>query len=335
MRKPNFLIVGAAKSGTTSLFQYLRGHPDVFMPDIKEASYFAGGGIPTEADYLSLFRHAGTKRAVGEASGAYLYLPETAAAIQALLGPAARIVIILRNPIDMAYSLWGHMRREGNEPLTFSEALKAEKSRMADPAFHRQAKSWSYNFAYLERALYARQVARYLETFDPSRVHVLIFEEFFADAQAGFAELCRFLDIASDYQPVFQPYNQSSVIRSQFLHHVLEEQRPWKNLLKALTPLGPRLRLKAWLHEVNQRPQRLPPLSHAERVRLWQVFSPDVAELERLLGRRLECWGVQASSVSLESAARAEALSSGGPGSRQPNRAAELGLEERSTSDCA
>lgn len=336
MRKPNFLIVGAAKSGTTSLFQYLRGHPDVFMPDIKEASYFAGGGIPTESDYLSLFRQAGTKRAIGEASGAYLYPPETAAAVRAMLGPTGRIVIILRNPIDMAYSLWGHMRREGNEPLSFTDALKAEKSRMADPDFHRLAKSWSYNFAYLDRARYAQQVSRYLNVFDRHHVHIVLFEEFFTDAQAGFADLCRFLEIATDYRPAFQRYNQSSVIRSQFLHHVLEEQRPWKNVLKALTPLGPRLKLKAWLQEVNQRPQRLPPLSRAERERLWQVFAPDVAELERLLDRRLDCWGVEPSDVSLDfdaPAARYSELERGRQASR--TAPAELGLEESSTSDCA
>src|SRR3954462_1224231 len=124
IRKPNFLIVGAAKSGTTSLFEYLRGHPDVFMPDVKEASYFAGAGVKNEADYLALFREAGPARAVGEASGAYLYLPDTARAIHDLLGPRVRIIVILRNPIDMAYSLWGHMVREGGEQLGFFDALE-------------------------------------------------------------------------------------------------------------------------------------------------------------------------------------------------------------------
>jgi hypothetical protein len=298
--KPNFLIVGAAKSGTTSLFEYLRGHPDVFMPDIKEASYFAGEGIKTEADYLALFRQAGPERAVGEASGAYLYPPGTAAAIHELLGPSARIVIILRNPVDMAYSLWGHMVREGGEELAFFDALAAEKKRMADPNFHRHAKSWSFNFAYADRARYAQQVAVYLRTFTKSQVRILIFEEFFANVAENFAELCRFLDVAPDYRPIFHAFNRSMVVRSQLLRKLLEEPSVWKDVMKALTPDAPRLKLKAWLSAINYRDERLPPLSPGDRERLWRLFENDVAELQVLLGRQLDCWGPQTPDISLD-----------------------------------
>ncbi len=291
MRKPNFLIVGAAKSGTTSLFEYLRGHPDVFMPGIKEASYFAGGGGRSEADYLALFRNAGGARAVGEASGAYLYLPDTPAAIHGLLGPGARIVIILRNPIDMAYSLWGHMVREGFEDLSFSEAVAAEEKRMADPKFPYRSRAWRFNFAYADRARYARQVEAYFRTFKKSQLRVLIFEEFFADVEKGFADLCRFLDVAPDYRPDFKAFNQSAVVRSELLRKFLDEPTAWKDVLKAVTPAATRPRVKAWLKAMNYRKQRLPSLSSTERERLWRLFERDVSELEVLLGRRLECWG--------------------------------------------
>ena len=297
MRKPNFLIVGAAKSGTTSLFQYLRGHPDVFMPELKEASYFAGGGIRTEAEYLGLFQRAETERAVGEASGAYLYPPTTAAAIRELLGPTVRIVIILRNPIDMAYSLWGHMVRAGGEDLAFFDAVRAEEGRMADPEFHRLAKGWSYNFAYVRRARYAQQVARYLSTFQ-SGVRVLVFEEFFADVSTGFSELCRFLEVATDYRPIFHAFNRSGVVRSALLRRILDEPTPWKDVVKALTPDVPRLKIKAWLSEINHQDRGLPPLTPAERERLWRLFAPDVAELATLLGRPLDCWSAQPTRIS-------------------------------------
>lgn len=300
MRKPNFLIVGAAKSGTTSLFQYLRSHPDVFMPELKETSYFAGfgtqTGVKTQEDYLGLFEPAEAKRAVGEASGAYLYAPGAARAIREFLGPDVRIVIILRNPIDMAYSLWGHMVRDGAESLGFFDALAAEESRMADPGFHLRAKTWPYNSAYVARARYARQVAAYLRTFP--QVRVFIFEEFFSDAAKNYAELCRFLGIGTDHHPVFDAFNRSAIVRSARLRRLLEEPSPWKDAVKAVTPDTPRIKLKAWLNELNYKVQELPSLSPRERERLWRLFAPDVSELEALLGRRLDCWSAQPSRVS-------------------------------------
>jgi len=299
MRKPNFLIVGAAKSGTTSLFQYLRAHPDVFMPELKETSYFAGFGVKTEEEYLRLFEPANGKRAVGEASGAYLYAPAAAPAIRDFLGPDVRIVIILRNPIDMAYSLWGHMVREGAENLAFFDALAAEQSRMADPSFHRHAKTWVYNSAYVARARYAQQVAAYFRAFEPQQVRVFIFEEFFADLSQSYAELCRFLGIGTEHHPVFEAFNRAAIVRSALLREILEEPTPWKDVVKALTPNVPRLRLKAWLGRLNHKVQRLPALSPLERERLWRLFAEDVSELETLLGRRLDCWSALPSRISL------------------------------------
>jgi hypothetical protein len=300
MRKPNFLIVGAAKSGTTSLFEYLRGHPDVFMPDIKEASFFAGDGGRTEADYFELFRDAGSVRAVGEASVAYLYPPNTAVAIREKLGPDARIVIILRNPIDMAYSLWGHLVREGREELSFFDALGAEQKRLTDPAFHRSIRGWPFDFAYADRARYARQVAGYLRTFGRNQVEVLIFEEFFADPAGAFADLCRFLDVSPDYRPAFQVFNQSRVVRFKRVRDFMEKPSIWKDAFQSTVPSRLRLKLKNWLNDVNYKSQPLPALSSADRQSLWGVFESDVAELEALLGRRIDCWGPGLSTSSVE-----------------------------------
>ncbi len=294
MTKPNFLIVGAVKSGTTSLFEYLRGHPEVFMPSIKEASFFAGEGGRSEADYLALFRQAGSARAVGEVSGSYLYPPSTASAIHDFLGPDARIVIILRNPIDMAYSLWGHMVRDGRERLAFFDALAAEESRLADPDFHRTARAWAawpFNYAYVDRARYARQVAAYFRTFERSQIEVLIFEEFFANVGPAFADLCRFLDVSPDYRPVFRIFNESRVPRSERLRRLLTDPSLGKEAFKTVTTARFRSRLMTLLTTLNSKSEKLPNLSSSERRRLWELFAPDVAELEELLGRRIDCWG--------------------------------------------
>jgi hypothetical protein len=269
------------------------------MPELKEASYFAGFHIKTEADYLDQFEPAGSKRAIGEASGAYLYAPAAAGGIRQCLGPNVRIVMILRNPIDMAYSLWGHMVREEAENLPFFDALDAEESRMADPEFHRSSKTWGYNCAYRARARYAPQVANYLRTFEREQVRVFIFEEFFADPARGYAELCRFLDVSAEHRPTFDAFNRAGVLRSARLQKLLDQPTRLKELVKALTPDLPRAKLKARLSELNYRVQRLPTLSALERERLWQSFADDVSELEALLGRRLDCWGAQPAGVPL------------------------------------
>lgn len=122
MKLPTFLIVGAAKCGTTSLYEYLRQHPEVFMPRRKEPNFFAGpshGNRTTEAEYRALFADATSAKAVGEASVAYLYDPGSPRRIFEYLGPETRIVIMLRNPVDMVHALWGHMVRAGGEKLSF------------------------------------------------------------------------------------------------------------------------------------------------------------------------------------------------------------------------
>ena len=276
------------------------------MPELNETSYFAGFGMQTEAEYLGLFELAETKRAVGEASGAYLYAPDAAPAIRDFLGPNVRIVIILRNPIDMAYSLWGHLVRDGAENLPFFDALAAEQSRMADPAFNQRGKHWSYNFAYVARARYAQQVATYFRIFERQQVRVFIFEEFFANLSDSYAELCRFLEIGTGHHPLFQAFNSAYVVRSALLRDILDEPTPWKEVVKALTPNVPRAKAKAWLTKLNQKVQQLPRLSQLERERLWQLFAADVRELEMLLGRPLECWSALPSGISVpERAARA------------------------------
>lgn len=228
---PNFLIVGAAKAGTTSLFHYLRQHPDVFMPQTKEANFFLGAGdrvvrevdpdgqsrsvskINSLSDYQALFTGAITAKARGEASPKYLYYPGTAQRIKSVI-PNTKIIVILRHPVDRAYSDFLHQIRDGQEVVTdFATALREEPRRIE--------KGWNSKYHYRSRGFYFEQLSRYYATFDPANIHVYLYE----DLQKDPANLMRRIFCLLDVDPTFVPdmeikHNISGVPKNQVLHRI-------------------------------------------------------------------------------------------------------------------
>ena len=145
-RLPNVLIAGAAKSGTTAMYFYLQNHPDIFFSRLKEPCFFSaqvfefpGNGIGDEqkkitqtlTEYELLFRDAGNQKIIADASQDTLYYPETIPNIHKYLGDPA-ILIMLRNPIDRAFSAYGHLVRDNRERLSFEDSLQKEEQRIAD-----------------------------------------------------------------------------------------------------------------------------------------------------------------------------------------------------------
>lgn len=289
--KPDFLIVGAAKSGTTSLYEYLRQHPDVFMPDWKEPAFFAppeAGGVQSEEEYLALFQNAGNAKAVGEASVAYLYTPEAPQRIRDFLGHEVKIIILLRNPVDMAYSNWGHQSREGFETLSFDKALEKEQERLLSPDFFRTTGTWAANLAYRGRAQYGVQLRRFYELFPPSQIKLFIYEEFFAPDLPQWKELCHFLGINEGFIPSSEIHNPAGTVRSRELQRFLRHPSILKNTLKACLPSAWRIQLRKKLESFNRKSKSLPPMSEQLRNRLQKEFDPDIRQTEQYLGRSLK-----------------------------------------------
>src|SRR3712207_4104321 len=132
MTLPNFLVIGAMKSGTTALYYYLEQHPEIYMSPVKEPNFFsqenAADTVTHIGTYEQLFKGASGKKAIGEASHSYLYEPRAAAEIRRYV-PKVKLIAILRNPIDRAYSHFLHMVRSGTEPLDdFAQALREEEA---------------------------------------------------------------------------------------------------------------------------------------------------------------------------------------------------------------
>jgi hypothetical protein len=208
-RHPNLFIIGAAKCGTTSAYEWLKGHPQVFMSPAKEPRYFApdlhSGSQhdllhPHDGDrYLALFADAGDEKWLGEASVRYINSKQAPRLIHEF-APEARIVAMIRNPVDMLHSLHNQRVSEGSEPLVdFAAALAADDDRAAGrrlPPGRSAARA-----VYRPRARFAELLTPWIELFGRDAVHVIVFEDLVDDPAAVLRRLLGFLEIDADYQP--------------------------------------------------------------------------------------------------------------------------------------
>jgi hypothetical protein len=289
MTLPNFFIVGTVKGGTTSLYFYLRQHPQVFMPDVKEPAYFRSfkPDVDSLAAYKKLFEGAAGEKAIGEASTAYLYAEESPALIKAAV-PDAKIIISLRNPAEMAYSLWRYISRIGKrgEHLPFEAALEAEDQRMKDPEFQKR-ETWPSQFYYFHRGLYHDQVKRYIDTFGRGNVKILIFEEFVKDPLKICREVFEFLGVDPDFRPNLKKKNAGN-IRHRGLNKLLTEPTGRQARVMAAIPssiMGP---VRDYLMDWNSKPAK--PMDKKLRRELLDRYAPDIKRLEELIQRDLSHW---------------------------------------------
>jgi hypothetical protein len=295
---PNFLIIGAAKSGTTSLYHYLGQHPDVYLSPIKEPKYFALAGerlrycgpgdqddmerhsVTSEDVYRDLFRGARSGQATGEASTLYLYHQTAAGRIHAAV-PSAKLVAILRHPAERAYSNFLYMVRRGNETLRdFREALAAEERRTAE--------GWMPSWHYRRRGLYGEQLTRYYERFQPGSIRVYLYEEFVARPRVVLQDVFAFLRV----DPAFTPdlsvrHNVSGSPRIQSIHRWLSANGRAKSLVRSVMPARTARDAARRLRQWNLTRTDMPP---AVRRELIEFYRDDLRALERLLARDLSSW---------------------------------------------
>ena len=288
MTHPTFLIVGAPKAGTTAVARQLNLHPDVFVSDgpgaAKEPHYFSYRGeqqppwaVQTLEAYLALFAGAEACAARGEKSTWYLY-SETAADQIGRLLPDARIVILLRNPVDRAYSSWSFRTQMGGESETFEEALRLEP--------HRREAGEPWDARYAEAGCYAAQVKRYLDRFGREQVRVWLYEDLRADSGAVLKEILVFIGV----DPAFgetervDVHNATRFPRWTGLSRL--RAHPTVRAIGSRLPLGLKQRLATSLDRANQRPR--PVLDAELRRDLGERFRPDARRLGELIGRDVE-----------------------------------------------
>jgi hypothetical protein len=283
---PNFFIVGAPKAGTTSLYAYLAQHPEVFMPAVKEPQYFAQirpsaefehlvEAIPDRRHYLRLYRKARGYAAIGDASPSYLWHPEVPGRIKRTV-PEARIIIVLRDPVERAHSHYLADFREGAESLPFDAALGNDLAR--------SRKGLGVSHMYVEFGQYACQVTRYLEVFGPERVHLLLFDDLRSSARNALAGICRFLGL--DATPAARidtarVHNGFAAPRWEWTRR-LAGRRWARHLGHSLVPRS----IGAFIFDrVFNRPAAKPEIDRRAKDLMLPIYEPDIRRLEALLGR--------------------------------------------------
>jgi hypothetical protein len=299
MTLPNFLIIGAAKSGTTSLFAYLGQHPEIFT-NAKEPSFFALNGqrvhfdgpgdnvgfirrsVTERSAYEALFDGVTNEKAYGEASVLYLYDAKTPARIKETI-PDARLIAILRNPVERAYSSYLHLRRDGREPLAnFAEALAAEPERIAA--------NWEHQWHYTRLGFYHTQLVGYFALFPANQIAVYTYDELKANPAALMQKVFRFLEVDETFVPDFSvKHNMSGTPKVQAVNRFLIRPNKVKDWLRPLLPRSLRryLGLKVKQANLNTQKQEMPPEA---RTFLIQLYRDEIVALQTLIDQDLSHW---------------------------------------------
>jgi hypothetical protein len=307
---PNFMVVGAAKAGTTSIYQYLSQHPEVYLSPIKETNYFAkdipldkirkdyykGGELDVEAyvntdlseqihiafvsqweHYIKLYKNVRGEKAIGEISNSYLYSQVAAREIHAV-DPGMKIIMILRDPIKRAFSHYKMTLRVGLVKDSFYEEVQRD--------YAAREKGFRVSHLYVEMGQYAAQVKRYLDTFPREQVRIYLFDDLKADAASVIDDMLRFLGVDPSQQvdTSFQA-NQASVPKNVQLVHFLRKT----GIRKLAKKISPRFVGEAAKKVIYKDKDDLE-LTQRDRDFLRPLFEQDIQELERILERDLSHW---------------------------------------------
>lgn len=309
---PDFLLVGAAKSGTSSLYSYLAQHPDVFLPEIKEPNYFAYRGtlldtkgpkapkiiesllhkktITSLDDYMALYSGASTGQTSGDCSPRYLYYGDAPEAIHDLI-PDARIIVILRNPIDRAYSHYLMNRQRDLEPEdSFHRAVDLEKERIG--------LGWGWDWHYLSVGMYGQQLQRYYSLFPKNNIMVIFHEELVKNLNGVIRKIYRFLGVndtfTADTERRYKVASTHGAADSYLGRLVFATETTWLGAIAIrLIPRSLGLQIQNILRDLVSRKgdgRDIPPLDFEVRNFCWEHLEADVQLLEKLLGRDLSNW---------------------------------------------
>ncbi len=297
MRLPDFLVVGAARAGTTALHYYLRQHPGLFLPAQKEPCFFCFNGeklnykngkfafaVTEKDDYFRLFKNVKPDQQCGEISTPYLYLhDQTIKKIQNYYPKykLPSIVILLRNPIERAYSQYLWKVRDGREKLSFDLALKAEDTRKKE--------NYSFDYFYAERGLYFDAVQNYLNNFPA--IKIVLYEDFRSNIEKKLSELCRFLGVEDEHKFLLKDeVNSSSMPRFAALGNIMTVESKFKFKLLGLLPDNVRAGIKEQFNRWNSTGNPVPAMSNEAQDYLNDYYKEDVIKLISLTGLDLSKW---------------------------------------------
>lgn len=296
IHKPDFFIVGAPKCGTTSLYYYLSQHENIFLPP-KERYFFGSdftflNGKPSLTHYQSFFKNAQQNQLVGEASVWYLFSKKAAEEIK-VYNPNSKIIIMLRQPTDMIYSLHQHQLFNGNENITdFSVALKIQIEREKGNQIPKQLGCPIEGLQYKQVGKYYEQVKRYFNVFGKENVHIIWFDDFKNSVKTEYEKGCAFLGILPLKNIDLTVKNKSQKALSKGLTKFLKYRSATAiSLAKTLLPSRKlRYKLLDFFWKINSVEKQKKALPKNLMQQLDHFFLEDIVSLEKLIGKDLSNW---------------------------------------------
>lgn len=296
--KPNFFIVGAPKCGTTALYEYLRPHPNIFMPELKEPHFFTtelvAPKVKSLEEYTQLFAGATREHLrVGEASASYLSSPSAIRRIREF-NPEAKLIAMLRNPVDMVYSMHSQLLYWSEETEgDFEKAWRLQERRSRGIDLPKSCEE-PYWVQYASLAKFGSQIQRLLSIFPAEQVKVILQEDFHASSARVYAEVIEFLDLPSDGRTTFPRANEQKRFRGSWLRNFIRKPPPvLRTAFRHLKRTAGEERIVAFKNmvvDLNTSRVRRPPLDPAFRKELIETFRDDVALLSGILNRDLSHW---------------------------------------------
>jgi hypothetical protein len=257
---PNFVVIGAPRSGTTSLWHYLRDHPEVFMAPSKELRFFnSDAGIGDVDEYRANFRGWRGERAIGEASPQYMYSADAMRRMAQVL-PQSRLVVVLRNPVDRAYSDYWLRAATGQELRSFAEVVAAGGT------------------VYVKRGRYLQYLEQVCELYPRDVLRVELFEELVSSPRRVYGSICDHLGVATDFVPAELGKQTNSYVRFRSLRF-----RKFHRRLPG--------RLRKVVGRLNATKDEYPEMEASIRATLHESFADDNERLAKWLGRDLSVWG--------------------------------------------
>jgi hypothetical protein len=311
--RPNFFLVGASKAGTTSLYNYLSQHPQIFMSPVKEPHFFAdevrkenfapenrkkldrweaafrdylrspmstrfpSGPVSDWHDYLKLFQCAGDRPVIGEASPCYLW-SRTAPGNIAAQFPDAKIVMVLRNPAERAFAQHLHTLSFATVPISFQEQMDAARR-----STRRQIGDL---YPFLEFGFYGEQIERYFNLFARDKIAIFLYEEFRSDPLNLIRNIFRFLGVDETFVPDMSERHMTARVPRSFGLNRFLRQSGIRDL--AGTLVSPALR--GVMSTAVFRPRTAMALDPLDRTRLVDFYRDDIGKLSTLLGKNLSEW---------------------------------------------
>ena len=285
---PNFIIVGAPKAGTTSLYHYLSEHPQIFMSEPKELNFFSKEEIIEQGlyyqdfkakdleGYKKLFDKATDRMAVGEGSVSYLFYSDTPNKIKETI-PDVKIIILLRDPVSRGFSHYLMDYRMGLVALPYEEIVYKKSQHKYQDLYYQQ---------YVELGLYYEQVKRYIDTFGKEKVKIYLQEDLRTDTEKVILDLYNFLEIDNSYMvDTAQQHNIFSMPKNKLIHKLYASHRV-RSIAKTLFPNNLKEKVKNIFFERKKKPK----LDQKLKEDLSKLYSEDIQKLEQLIGRDLSTW---------------------------------------------